>query len=83
MKIELHRILIRELIEGYVDDAESGVRGYGGRLDIRPVYQREFVYKEKERNAVYAGQLVADAKRYFSKPGCVAQKIAAHYVKFQ
>jgi len=52
MKIELHRIPIRELIEGYVDDAESGVRGYGGRLDIRPAYQREFVYKEKERNAV-------------------------------
>ena len=83
MKIELHRIPIRELIEGYVDDAESGVRGYGGRLDIRPAYQREFVYKEKERNAVYAGPWVADAKRYFSKPGCVAQKIAAHYVNAQ
>jgi len=32
MKIELHRIPIRELIEGYVDDAESCVRGCGGRL---------------------------------------------------
>ena len=52
MKIELHRITIRELVEGYVDDVENGVRGYGGRLDIRPPYQREFVYKEKERNAV-------------------------------
>ena len=52
MKIELHRIKIRELAEGYVDDAESGVRGYGGRLDIRPAYQREFVYREKERDAV-------------------------------
>lgn len=52
MKIELHRITVRELVEGYVDDAESGVRGYGGKLDIRPAYQREFVYKEKERNAV-------------------------------
>ena len=52
MKIELHKITIRELVEGYMDDAESGVRGYGGRLDIRPAYQREFVYKEKERNAV-------------------------------
>ena len=189
MKIELHRIPIRELIEGYVDDAESGVRGCGGRLDIRPAYQREFVYKEKERNAVvstvmkgfplnvmywaknpdgtfevmdgqqrtislcqyangdfawgeldlaakyfhrqtedvrrrfldyelmvyfcegtqsekidwfkviniaglkltaqemrnavYSGPWVADAKRYFSKPGCVAQKIAAHYVNAQ
>ena len=52
MKIELHKITIRELVDGYVDDEESGVRGYGGRLDIRPAYQRNFVYKEKERNAV-------------------------------
>lgn len=52
MKIELHKIKIRDLVEGYIDDAETGVRGFGGRLDIRPAYQREFVYKEKERNAV-------------------------------
>ena len=26
--------------------------GYGGKLDIRPPFQREFVYKEKQRNAV-------------------------------
>ena len=52
MKIELHKITVRELVEGYVDDAESGVRGYGGSLDIRPAYQREFVYGDKERNAV-------------------------------
>ena len=45
MKIELHRIKIRDLVDGYVDDAESGVRGCGGLLDIRPAYQREFVYK--------------------------------------
>ena len=52
MKIELHRIAVRELVDGYVDDEEAGVRGYGGRLDIRPAYQRNFVYREKERNAV-------------------------------
>ena len=52
MNIELHRIKVRDLVDGYVDDAESGVRGYGGRLDIRPAYQREFVYREKERDAV-------------------------------
>ena len=52
MKIELHRVTVRELVNGYVDDVENGVRGYGGRLDIRPAYQREFVYREKERNAV-------------------------------
>ena len=52
MKIELHRIKIRDLVDGYVDDAESGVRGCNGLLDIRPAYQREFVYKEKERRVV-------------------------------
>ena len=52
MKIELHKITIRELVEGYVDDLEKGVRAYGGKLDVPPPYQREFVYKEKERNAV-------------------------------
>ena len=52
MKIELHKITIRELVDGYVDDEEAGVRGYSGKLDIRPAYQRNFVYKEKERNAV-------------------------------
>lgn len=52
MKIELKEITIRELVEGYADNAENGVVGYGGRLDIRPPFQREFVYNEKQRNAV-------------------------------
>ena len=40
MKIELHEIPVREVAEGYVDSAENGVRGYGGRLNIRPAFQR-------------------------------------------
>jgi len=52
MKIELHEITIREVAENYIDNAEEGVIGYGGRLNIRPKYQREFVYDEKKRNAV-------------------------------
>jgi len=52
MKIELHKIPIREVIADYKDSAEEGVVAYGGKLDIRPKYQREFVYKEKQRNAV-------------------------------
>ena len=52
MKIELHKILIREVIVGYKDSAEEGVVAYNGKLNIRPKYQREFVYKEKQRNAV-------------------------------
>jgi HNH endonuclease/Protein of unknown function DUF262 len=52
MKIELKEITIRELTEGYKDNVNDGVVGYGGRLDIRPPYQREFVYKDKQQIAV-------------------------------
>ena len=52
MIIELHEIPLRDIAEGYVDNAEDGVMGYGGRLNIRPKFQREFVYDEKKRNAV-------------------------------
>ena len=52
MKIKLKKIAVRELVEGYTDDGEGGVRGFGGKLDIRPPYQREFVYKDKQRDAV-------------------------------
>ena len=52
MKIDPRKITVGELAAGYQDDGEDGVEGYGGRLDIRPPYQREFVYKDKEREAV-------------------------------
>ena len=52
MKIELNEISIREVSQNYVDNAEDGVVGYNGKLNIRPKYQREFVYDEKQRNAV-------------------------------
>lgn len=52
MKIELHRIKIRDVVNGYTDKHEEGVMAYGGNLDVRPKYQREFVYKEKQRDAV-------------------------------
>ena len=52
MKIELKRIPVRALVEGYEDNDEAGVVGYDGKLDIRPPYQREFVYKDKQRDAV-------------------------------
>lgn len=52
MKIELHRIKIRDVVDGYADNHEEGVVAYGGKLDVRPKYQREFVYKDKQRDAV-------------------------------
>lgn len=52
MKIELEGIKIAHLVADYADKGEAGVIGYGGKLNIRPAYQREFVYKEKQRDAV-------------------------------
>lgn len=52
MKIELHMIKVRDLVEGYEDNGEEGVVAYGGKLDVRPPYQREFVYKDEQRDAV-------------------------------
>jgi len=52
MQIKLKNIKVREVVNGYKDDGENGVIGYGGKLNIRPAFQREFIYGEKERNAV-------------------------------
>lgn len=52
MQIELREIPVRDLVAGYKDDDENGVVGYGWKLDIRPPYQREFIYNEYQRQAV-------------------------------
>lgn len=52
MEITEMKISVRELFEGFRDDGEDGVFAYGGRLSVRPPYQREFVYDEKKRRAV-------------------------------
>ena len=52
MKIELKEIPIRDIIKGYINNDEEGVIGFDGKLNIRPKYQREFIYKDKQRDAV-------------------------------
>ena len=52
MKIELKNFKIKDIFEGYEDKNEEGITAYNGRLDIRPKYQREFVYDDKKRSAV-------------------------------
>lgn len=52
MDIKLKEITVGQLSKGYEDNAEAGVVGFGGKLDIRPPFQREFVYKDKQRDAV-------------------------------
>ena len=61
MKIELKGVPIQNVVQyskhrmkclGYADRGEEGVYGMESRLNIRPIYQREFIYKETQRNAV-------------------------------
>lgn len=52
MKIERHHIPVRDLVDEYENLDYDGVTGYGGRLDIRPKFQREFIYKMPQRQAV-------------------------------
>ena len=52
MKVEEKKVTVREVAKNYFNDAEEGVVGYDGRLDIRPKYQREFVYDDVKRNEV-------------------------------
>lgn len=52
MNIELKNIKISDLIADFSSNNEEGVRGYGGKLDIRPPYQREFIYNKKQQEAV-------------------------------
>jgi hypothetical protein len=52
MKIDLRPITVRQLVQNYKDNDEEGVIGYANQLNIRPAYQREFVYKDEQRNEV-------------------------------
>ena len=52
MEVTLKNITVRELVEDYQDNEENGVVGYGGKLDIRPPFQREFVYNDKQQKVV-------------------------------
>lgn len=53
MKINMIKLPVRDLITGYYEDENTNrVVAWGGKLDVRPEYQREYVYKDKERDAV-------------------------------
>lgn len=52
MEVNLKEITVRDLVANYQDNEENGVVGYGGKLDIRPPFQREFVYNDKQQKAV-------------------------------
>lgn len=50
--VVLTRVTVRDLVSGYVDNDDKGVFAYSGNLNVRPAYQREFVYKDAQRNLV-------------------------------
>lgn len=52
MKITETKIKVSDLVENYKDNGDGGVFGYNDRLTIRPSFQREFIYGEKQRAAV-------------------------------
>lgn len=59
MKVTPKKISIRDLFDGYINTNDTGAVGYHGLLNIRPSYQREFIYTEKQEkeviNSVVAG----------------------------
>ena len=63
MRIELHQIPIKELLEGYEDKSYDGVStrwtgkelgkvSSATELNIRPKYQREFIYPAEKQQSV-------------------------------
>ena len=54
------KLTVADLVEGFYEDTKTGkVTGFNGKLDIRPPYQREFVYEidkqQKVINTVLSG----------------------------
>lgn len=43
--VEQQNIKVRDIVNGYINDSDTGeVTAYNGRLNVRPAYQREFVW---------------------------------------
>lgn len=47
------KLTIRDLVDGFQEDTKTGkVVAFRGKLNVRPPYQREFVYENQKRNKV-------------------------------
>jgi hypothetical protein len=75
MQIKLKQVKIRELVAKFKDEGDEGVTGYNGRLDIRPAFQREFVYPEKMQVAVIESVLAGFPLNVFYW----SQTVEGHY----
>ena len=52
MNIDLVNIRVKDVFNGYIDKDDDGAFAYEGRLAIRPPYQRNYVYDQKQAEAV-------------------------------
>jgi len=52
MDIKTPTITIKDLVKDYNDNGQNGVRAYGGKLNVRPAFQRAFVYEAHDRSKV-------------------------------
>lgn len=53
MKINMIKLKVGDLVQGYnEDDTTSKVVAWNGNLDVRPEYQREYVYDDQKRDSV-------------------------------
>ena len=52
MDIIMEKVTVGEVYKGFVDNDVEGVVGLSGKLNIRPAFQREFIYKPKQQEAV-------------------------------
>ena len=52
MKIFQKNIKVHEIFDSFIDNGDDGVFAYGGKLAVRPPYQREFVYNIEQSEAV-------------------------------
>lgn len=52
MKITPIEVTVGNIFTGFKDNQEAGVVAYGGKLNVRPPYQREFIYDDEKQAAV-------------------------------
>ena len=72
MKIDRIQLTVRELIDGYEEKGADGIEGvvaFGGKLDVRPAYQREYIYPIKT-----GMKSSAPCKRTFPSMSCTGQR---------
>jgi len=52
MDISPMNVKVKDVFDGYADNGDDGVFAYGGRLAVRPPYQREYVYNPAQAESV-------------------------------